>query len=101
MAKDFAVGFYKSKQWQRCREGYIASVHGLCEDCLKKGVYNPGVIVHHIEHITQANINKPEVTLNFNNLKLVCRDCHAKEHSKEVNKRYEIDLNGNVKINCD
>jgi len=36
MAKDFAVHFYNSTAWKRCRMAYIKSINGLCERCLKK-----------------------------------------------------------------
>jgi len=84
--------FYKSKAWVDCREGYLKSVGGLCENCMKKGLYNPAIIVHHKEHITLDNINNPEITLNYANLKAVCRDCHAKEHA-DPRKRYRVDMN--------
>ena len=93
--KDFAKSFYKSKAWQRCRAGYVKSVGGLCEDCLKKGIYTPGEIVHHKVHLTPDNINDPDISLNWDNLKLVCRECHAKEHSAS-NERYLFDESGKV-----
>ena len=97
MARPFAKPFYKSTEWLRCREEYAKSVGYLCEDCLKRGVYRPGVIVHHIEELTPINITNPEVSLDFSNLRLVCRDCHAKEHShKGKDRRYVIDEKGNV-----
>ena len=80
MAKDYATPFYHSASWLKCREAYIKSVGGLCEDCLARGIYTPGLIVHHITPITPDNINDPEITLNFDNLRLVCQDCHAAEH---------------------
>lgn len=93
MAKDYAKAFYQSREWEVCRDRYIKSVDGLCEDCLAKGIYRPGKVVHHKEHITPKNITNPEITLSFSNLKLVCQDCHAMEHKKE--KRYYFDKNGN------
>ena len=95
--KEYAESFYKSKAWQECRAAYVKYRRGLCEDCLKIGIYSPGVIVHHIVHITPENIEDPRITLGFQNLRLVCRECHAKEH-KPINafKRYEIDQNGRV-----
>lgn len=39
-----------------------------------------GEIVHHKIYIGYKNIYNPNVTLNFNNLELLCRDCHNKEH---------------------
>ena len=80
MAKEWARSFYNSKAWQDCRESYIAEVNGLCERCLEKDIVKPGYIVHHIDHLTPQNINNPEVTLNFDNLELVCKECHDDEH---------------------
>ena len=80
MARDFAKRFYNSKAWQRCREGYIQSVQGLCERCLKDGKYIPGYIVHHKVLLTPENISNPDVTLRWDNLEYVCQDCHNKEH---------------------
>lgn len=95
MAKNFAEKIYKSKAWQNCREAYAKSVGGLCERCLAMGVYRPGEIVHHRIHITADNCNDPAVTLCFDNLQLLCRDCHAEVHA---GKRYSVDAAGRVVI---
>ena len=44
-----------------------------------------GYIVHHKNHISKDNIYNTDITLDFNNLELLCMDCHNKEHfeSKE------------------
>lgn len=97
MARDFAKAFYNSRAWQVCRKGYVKSKVGLCEDCLKRGIYTPGKVVHHVVHLTPANINDPSITLNWDNLRLVCQDCHAAEHAEE--QRYRFDEQGNV-ISC-
>ena len=80
VAREFAKKFYNSKAWQDCREGYIQSVHGLCERCLEKDKHVPGKIVHHKKILTPENINNPDITLNWDYLELVCQDCHNKEH---------------------
>lgn len=95
MAKDFAKAFYKSDAWEQTREAYRRSVGGLCEECLAKGIYNPGVIVHHKIHLTPDNIGDPEVTLGWGNLMLVCRDCHARIHSAKK-RRYKVDELGRI-----
>ena len=56
MAKEFAKPFYKSVRWQRCRDAYIKSVNGLCENCLVKGKIVPGYIVHHKIELDEINI---------------------------------------------
>ena len=78
MAKDFARGFYDSPEWRKTREAYLSSVNYICEDC-----GGAACIVHHIEHITAANVDNPEITLNWDNLKAVCEKCHAEEHAKD------------------
>ena len=80
MAKEFARKFYSSKRWQDCRNGYAAMRGHLCENCLRQGIYKPGVIVHHIEELTPKNIENPEVTLGWDNLELLCRECHKDIH---------------------
>ena len=94
MAQDFAKQFYRSQAWEKCREGFIKYRHGLCERCLARGIYKPGVIVHHKVHLTPDNITDPTITLSFDNLQLLCRDCHAITHKPE--KRYKIDELGRV-----
>jgi 5-methylcytosine-specific restriction protein A len=80
VAKEWAKAFYNSKAWQQCRDGYIQTVQGLCERHLKKGMIKPGKIVHHKILLTLENINDPNVTLSWENLELVCQDCHNNEH---------------------
>ena len=100
MARAFAKQFYSSKAWQDCREGYAAYRGHLCEDCLKRGLYTPGEIVHHIEELTPTNITDPRISLNWNNLRLVCRECHFKEHDKRIkDRRYTFGSNGEVLVN--
>ena len=97
MAKDFARQFYSSKAWQDCRDGYAAYRGHLCENCLKRGIYKPGVIVHHVEELTPFNIENPEVALNWNNFRLVCRECHSKEHDMRLKgRRYTFGPGGEV-----
>ena len=93
--KDYAKTFYSSKAWKDTRTAYAKSKGGLCEICLAKGLYRPGVIVHHKCHLSPENINDPTVTLCWDNLQLVCRDCHAMEHDRRQ-RRYRIDEMGRV-----
>lgn len=91
--QEYAERFYKSRAWRECRDAYIKSVGGLCERCLERGLYTPGEIVHHKKHITPDNIDDPTVTLNWDNLMLVCRNCHGELHG---GKRCKVDEFGRV-----
>ena len=96
MAREFAKAFYKSRAWSECRASYAKSVGGLCEECIKYGMYVPGKVVHHRIKIDERNITNPLITLSWENLKLVCQDCHAKEHKGQAQARYCFDEEGNL-----
>lgn len=85
---------YKSKAWQKCRDAYYISKFGICERC-----GGAGIIVHHKIPITDENVNDPSITLNFENLELLCLDCHNKEHFGEMPMSDEVafDEFGNLK----
>lgn len=99
MAREFAKAFYGSAAWKKCRAAYIAyrkSIDGgMCESCHEK----PGYIVHHKTEIQPWNIDDPEVTLNFHNLKYDCHICHNKENNKDIVEglvEYEFTPDGDV-----
>jgi len=77
--KPWARHFYKSKAWGKVREAYIAYRHRLCERCGAGGK-----IVHHKIYLTPDNINDPEITLSFDNLELLCQECHNLEHHERA-----------------
>lgn len=96
--KEYAKEFYKSAVWKDCRKKYAEYRRGLCEICLARGIYKPGEIVHHKTHITPENIYDPRVTLAWENLQLVCRDCHAEIHGDKRPTRWMVDEAGRVRI---
>ena len=109
--KPFAEKFYKSTQWQSCREAYLKSKGYLCERCIAKGIVKPAIIVHHKIYLTPQNVKRPDITLNPINLEALCKDCHNKEHidykngqhkqgkkKKEIKRRYVIGEDGGVEL---
>lgn len=99
--KYFSDDFYVSPAWRKCREAYMQSVGMLCERCLKKGLIVPGDDVHHKIRLTPENISDPSVSLNFDNLECLCRDCHLKEHRKIQDRRWTVDEYGRVTLDDD
>lgn len=87
--------FYRSKAWQHCRNSYLKKVGGLCERCLKDGLYNPAVVVHHKCYITPENVTDPRITMNFENLEALCWHHHELEH-KGKKRRFTVDKLGRV-----
>ena len=78
--RPWAKRFYESQAWRNTRQAYMKKAGGLCEMCLKKGLYTPAEIIHHKEWLTESNINDPRITLSFSNLMAVCRLCHEEIH---------------------
>ena len=91
----FARQFYMSRTWRRCRTAYAASKGGLCERCWSKGLIIPGEEVHHKVKLTPENINDPAVSLNWDNLELLCKNCHMEEHNRT---RWRADELGHVAL---
>ncbi len=82
--------FYKSSAWLAAREIKIMSVNGLCERCRQVGID-----VHHKEILSVDNVNDSSISLNQENLELLCRECHNREH-KRFSKINRFDKLGNM-----
>ena len=82
--------FYKSPAWLTARELKIVSVNSLCPRC-----GHLGLDVHHQESLNLENVNDSSVSLKQDNLELLCRECHNKEHERFSNK-VRFDKDGNL-----
>lgn len=103
------VSFYKSKAWNTVRLNVWRKQYCLCNRC-NKPVYVRGLsdwipkekrvkgIVHHIEHLNNANINDDYITLCEDNLEGLCIECHNKEHNQSdvTREEYLFDEYGNL-----
>lgn len=81
--------FYNSAAWQVAREIKIREANGKCERCGALGEE-----VHHIIKLTTQNVIDPTVSLNQENLELLCKKCHNSEH-KRFSKSQQFDEEGN------
>ena len=70
------------KRWKLLRAQVFRRSNGLCELCLKEGIYTPGVDVHHIQPVEQAKTvqEMERLAYNPNNCQLLCVACHIKVH---------------------
>ncbi|MFH1694130.1 MAG: HNH endonuclease [Bacillota bacterium] len=82
--------FYKSPAWLSARELKIVTVNGLCERCDQVGIE-----VHHKDRLSIDNVRDTSVSLNQDNLELLCRECHNQEH-KRFSKEVQFDEEGNL-----
>lgn len=94
--------FYNSTAWKNTRRNYKQSVGGLCERCLAKGMIVPADVVHHKIPLTEENVSDLSISLGWDNLQALCRQCHAEVHEEiymdRSHRRYKLDENGRVII---
>ena len=103
MASGNRADFYHSKKWERTAKAYKKYIGGLCERCLARGYIEPGVIVHHKIYLTDDNLHNLDISLSFDNLELLCRQCHSDEHARsdrkrKHSKRWDISSDGELVI---
>lgn len=101
--------FYHTKLWKQVRKSYALSKYCLCERC-GCSVYVDGIndyidkehrikgIVHHKEHLNKDNYTNDSIAYDFNNLELLCIECHNREHftSGVLRDGYKFDEYGNL-----
>lgn len=96
------IEFYNSTAWRNTSRGYAAWRCHICEMCGNKNVdpnarpYYRQFIVHHRIPLTAENVNDPEISLNWENLELLCRHCHNLTHysPQPFREGLEFDENG-------
>ena len=88
MSSGIIKTFYNTKSWIDCRNGYFKLHYGLCELCER-----PGEEVHHRIFLTPENINDTSISLDHENLQLLCKSCHNAAH----NKAYDMYRKNNMK----
>ena len=98
--KRWADWFYSSSAWRKCRDELIKKRGGLCEKCLQKGLITAGVEAHHIIPITRENILNPAITLNHDNLMLLCSECHKRIKS-DIDTRTREDGHVDLPLMCE
>ena len=109
MAKPWAKAFYNSKPWEKARELALIRDGRVCVWCGELATE-----VDHIIELTAQNVNDPAISLNLDNLRSLCGDCHKQRHADdratarmkdkglaavatELSGRYEFDSNGFLK----
>ena len=89
--------FYRSKEWTDFRRVVINNrVKGdgfvYCEYCSKPILKEYDIIAHHIDALTEQNVNDVNVSLNPNNIQLVHHICHNHIHDKLGHKERKVYL---------
>jgi 5-methylcytosine-specific restriction endonuclease McrA len=89
--KEWQNKFYTSKEWFEVRNFIRQRDKMKCCRCGK--IIKGKSIVDHIKEITPQNLNDKDITLNPNNLQLLCLDCHNKKtrDDKTIQTKYNLE----------
>lgn len=78
--------FYCSKAWRDLAYTLKVKANGQCQRCGKNILDFKYLIAHHKENITEENILNIKISLNPDNIEIICLNCHNKEHRRFGNK---------------
>ncbi|WP_416149488.1 HNH endonuclease [Salipaludibacillus sp. HK11] len=83
MAKHAIIkSFYASDEWITLRLLLISERGNKCSRCNRVIARSKELIGHHIKELTPENVKDHNISLNPDNIKIVCFDCHNKEHKR-------------------
>ncbi|WKY44173.1 HNH endonuclease [Eubacteriaceae bacterium ES2] len=60
---------------------------GKCNRCGTRPKHFSSLIGHHIEELTENNVDDANISLNPENIEIICQQCHNREHRRFGNKR--------------
>lgn len=89
--------FYQSREWRKTvrlirLQRLNENGQTICEYCGKPIVKDYDCIGHHMEHLTEENVNDVMVSLNPENIQLVHHVCHNRIHEKLGSKERQVYL---------
>lgn len=80
--KQARARFYGSSDWKLLREFVLERDNYECQWCKEQGrvtsKYHSILEVDHIEELK----DRPDLALDPNNLRVLCKDCHNKRHKR-------------------
>ena len=88
MSEGVLKGFYNSKEWKIFRQQYIlermkADKGIICNKCKKHIFESADMQLHHSPvELTEDNYKDVTISLNKDNIELICKRCHNKEHGR-------------------
>lgn len=74
--------FYSTDEWKDFRKNIITERGNKCTECGKDILIDKQLHVHHIKELTQENVNDYMISMNPDNVRIVCHECHNKIHER-------------------
>lgn len=82
MSEGVLKRFYNSKEWAVFRKMIIAERGPICFKCNKAITEAKQLQIHHIEELTESNYTDTTISLNPENVIILCQQCHNKTHGR-------------------
>lgn len=79
--------FRCSKPWRKLSYKLKVERGGKCNRCKEILLDFSKLIGHHIIELNEDNVDNLNISLNPDNIEIVCHDCHNKEHRRFGNKK--------------
>ena len=83
MAESWAARLYNSKAWRDLRRRLIIEAQYKCTICGANHLLDPHHLIgHHQCVLTPNNVNDPAISLNPDNVEIICKQCHDQMHQR-------------------
>lgn len=80
--KQARAKFYASSEWKTLRRACLERDHYECQWCREQGKLTSQYdSILEIDHIKELEFY-PELALDIDNLRTLCKDCHNKRHDR-------------------
>ena len=75
---------YNTARWQATRK-LVLQMQPLCAECMRMGVIEPAVDVHHIDSfMNYKGAMREKMAFDFDNLQGLCKSCHGRHHHQGI-----------------
>jgi hypothetical protein len=75
--------FYDSNEWRNLRMSLILIRGNTCQQCERTGFDSANLVGHHSPvELTNENVDNALISLNPDNVLIICRPCHDAEHTR-------------------
>ena len=79
--------FYCTQEWRDLSYNSKIAAGGKCSRCGYIADKMSELIGHHKIELTEDNVDDPNISLNPENIEVICQQCHNKEHRRFGNKQ--------------
>ena len=76
------IRFYNSRIWRNFSKLLKIQNNYMCDKCNNVVLSTKKLISHHKIELTEDNVDDDNISLNKNNIDIICYDCHNRVHNR-------------------